>query len=394
MRIDTWEEFEKAVLKLARKYKLKEAELSELVEQKKQELSRIFDGEVLPANLFNSIKAALARKHIVRGGAPHLVCIVSDSGAFNYVAKQYREAVRQYREDPEGAIQAGLVAGTRHPEVLAGRAKPGDPIGSDGKVHRVRKMRMMRVVVAPIVEGSNEADIRVCQATLWDEDAVKFKAEYFTWFVAQGVISSDGQWFNFRDIEKKPVPEELKGSLPPAYDFVVENNIVKRVRLGELYNWFTVAEKRYIEAIDTEETSEPVIVEATVIDMQLDNERTYGDRSFYRFILDDGLDPDCDEILRVNVPTFMPIKFAVDSRVAVVGKVRRVSEEFGGGWQIWQAEALYPIPGMYYPRYEPGAPGFGIQGTEVKAEGVVKKEPEPPQGKQAPDAGKKMKIEW
>ena len=396
MRIDTWEQFEEAILKLGRKYNIASEELNQLVEDKKTELSRVFDGEVLPANLFNSVKAAVVRRNLGSGGRPHLVCIISDSGAFNYVNKQYREAYRQFRQDPEGAIQAGLVAGTRHPEVLAGRARVGDPIGSDGRIHRVRRMRMMRVVVAPLVEDSAEADIHVCQATLWDEDADNFEAEYFKWFVVNGTISSDGEWFNFRSIDKQPVPPQMANKLPPAYDFVVDNNIIQRVRLSELFSYYNTAPRRYIEAIDTDETIESIVIEATVVDMRLDNVRQYGDRSFYSFILDDALDPDSDDRLRVNVPTFMKIDFALDSRIAVVGKIRKISDEYGGGWQIWQCEAIYPIPGMYIPRSEPGTPGMGTGSSEAEVGGITTpSEPQHEVPEQQPEQKTTVKkIRW
>ncbi len=83
----------------------------------------------------------------------------------------------------------------------------------------------------------------------------------------------------------------------------------------------------------------------------------------------DNLVDDNKEILRVAIPLYIPINFTEDSRIAVVGKIRSVSEEYGGGWSIWTVESVYPIPGMSFLFEEENAPLLPVHGVEMESVG-------------------------
>ena len=185
-------------------------------------------------------------------------------------------------------------------------------------------------------------------------------------------INTGDIFFNFSSPDFEIVKEE---GMPNPYEFLIQNGLVKKVNLSELPSYYQVADKRVIPGIDVEETENPILIEANVVQMDLEKPRQVGNKQCYRMVLMDDLDPECMEKLRVNVPTHMKIEFAEYSRVAVIGRVRPVTEEYGGGWSMWQVEAIYPIPGLYFPLVNVSdTPEHLKHGQEVEAAGTVKPE--------------------
>jgi len=372
----TEEEFREKLDIVKEKYEVTEDELQKLIKETKAEIIKFFkmsNVEIPLINIFMKLKGKLDREKL-KGGKPHLISVIRNSGSYQYFTKKPLE-VRinraAWKKDSKKAIADGLVT------------PDGYPIDNVGKIHKSRTMRMLTVGVIELDENNEpKSKVQISPSSLFDENALDFNPTFFTWLKVKGNFNPKGEFFNFNPNSLKEI--KING-LKSIYDVIISkrkvsigNNNVIYITLDKLGEFYEKCKKSYIPIKNgekIEESAEYVLIEGNAI--QIFNEKiiTRGNKEVIKITMQDTLsETDTSDILRVAIPIYMPVNFAEDSRIAVLGKIRHISEEYGGGWSIWSAEAIYPIPGMGYMFEEESK--IYVEGAEIESKGseIVKPE--------------------
>jgi hypothetical protein len=361
------QEFEQSLQVLAKKYETTMEEVKEAVGEAKKEFEeRNYFGvpvdQIPLENVFVKVAGILSRRYSTTG-REYIVCVLGDSGPFESYPAEVSQIARDYRDNIQKGVEDGKLAGPTHPQVQDPHhmAKVGDPINERGEVVPRRKQRRMDILAFPA--DGDITQVQRYSASLFDRNVDRFKPVFFTWIKVRGNVSQTNQeWFNFSD----PTYEIYSSqNLTPAYEYVLQNNILPRTSLREISMWWQSVEKRSFPVPGGEYvySGSPVLVIANAVQIQTENPITDRQgRQYYRIRLEDSLDPECREFIRMKVPVDFPLEFAEDSRVFAYGQISMNSEEFGGGWSmkpIDRGAAIFPIPGESYPLLKVGEPTIG-----------------------------------